>query len=483
MRKNQTRIYYIGLIMLLLVSISALATIDITQGLTSSRIILSSDYSNLNDDSNDTMSLSPLSLTLQNSGNISENVSLQVSSTSSNYVLGVSDNNFVLTASGTNSSSKTITLSAQVPVNVDSGNKTNIGKLKIGSTEYPIDLIVKSMLSIDDIKVYVNDQKEDTISDDGDSVSDIRPGDKVELKFRIKNLFDDDYSNGDIQDIELNVKFKDSNDEDDFGTDIDESDSFDLDAGQNEDEIVMTIKVPTDAKEQNYELEISLEGEDDNGASHKVNWDLELKVDRKTDDVQIETATLGSSTLDCSRSTTLKVKMTNYGSNTQREAGLTIYNKEMNISYSYMDLTLDKDPEDKENYYEKIIPISLSDNFKTGTYYIEVRAYIDDTDEVDHKNVALTVNSCSTTTSSSSNSLTTTANKNNDSSVIVVSTPTTTAQQPTTTTTASVKYPVTQNVETSFSQIKGVVIFMVVLAVLLATLIILVIYLLVKKRK
>ena len=112
----------------------------------------------------------------------------------------------------------------------------------------------------------------------------------------------------------------------------DQEEEFDLDAGETDDNVVIKFSVPGDAKDKVYDLLVSLKGTDENGAVHKVDWTIGLEIDREKDDVQIETASLESSTLKCNRNTDLRVKIANFGSNNQKAAALTVYNKELGIN-------------------------------------------------------------------------------------------------------------------------------------------------------
>jgi hypothetical protein len=181
---------------------------------------------------------------------------------------------------------------------------------------------------------------------------------------------------------------------------------------------------------------------------------------------------LGSSTLSCSRNTLLTTKITNYGSNEQDETALNIYNSALGINFNYVDIDLDNDLTDSDSSYSKTVSISLSDSVKAGTYDLQVTAYIEEDEKIDSKFVSLTIADCKTNSGSSSSS------SNGSSNVVVVTT-----KPNTTTTTSTSGSGVVQTVETSFSQIKGIVIFMGVVAGLLVILIILVIVALATKKK
>ncbi|MFH1682763.1 MAG: hypothetical protein ABIA37_03115, partial [Candidatus Woesearchaeota archaeon] len=465
---KKTYLMLLGIILMVSLGAFAQAAVEITSGLTDGKVALDVDYGDLRED-NESLILNPISLTFENKGNTSETVNLAFSGVLTGYNLNLSTTSFTLDAVGGNTTTKTITLSATVPAKEDSGNH-DVGKLMVGSTEYVIQTRVESMLVFNDIKVYVNGDKKTTLDSDGDSIKDVRPGSTVELKFRIDNNFDDEYDEGDIEDATLSVQFKNDNDEDDFDDEIDEEEDFDLDAGDSEDGLTISIDVPTTAQEGSYELLIAVGGEDNNNAQHTNEWTITLKVNRDKDDVQIETATLSSDLLKCTRTTSLKLKLTNFGSNDQDAAAISIYNSALGINYNFDDIEMDKDPDDDTNSFSKTIPLNIDEEADAGDYYLELYAYIDGDEEVDYKTIKLTVEDCKTST------ITAEENKSKADDVIVVS------AFPEDNTNQQSGTPFVETTESSFTESKGMIVLLGLAGVLLVVFIILLIWLLVRGR-
>lgn len=330
-----------------------------------------------------------------NNGNVSENVQLELLNIAPGYTLNLSTRSFILDSNV----SQNVVINGQIPLSEDSGQHT-IGQLRFGAATYDIIANVDSMLDLVEVVVYADGDKENTISNENEDTEDLRPGTEVELRFEIKNLFDKDYDNGDIDINELTVKLNDDNDEDEFGDEIDEEprESFDeLDAGQTVEgeEVVVVISIPAEAEEGSYELEINLEGEDGNNAKHTVTWLVSLVVDREKDDVQFETAGLEDSSIKCGETTYLNLKLTNYGSNSQNDAAVSVHNAVLGINENYVDLELDEDPDDADNSFSKKIPITVNNTIKAGDYHIEVRSFLDNDKEKEFRDVKLTVERCS----------------------------------------------------------------------------------------
>lgn len=395
--KIKTKLLINCVLLTFLLAGAASAAVEMSSGLTDGKISFDVNYRALNEDDDNTqkIGLAEKTLTFLNNGNTSENVLLELLNIAPGYTLILSNSSFTLNGSA----SQTVTLDGEVPVDEDAGEHT-IGQLKFGNTTYNIVTKVGSMLDIEEIVVYADGEKENTISNENEDTNDLRPGMEVELRFEIKNYFDKDYDNGDIDINELTVKLKNDNDEDDFGDEIDEEprDDFnELEAGQKVEgeDVVVVIDIPADAKEDNYQLEIYLEGEDGNNAQHTVTWLIELVVDREKDDVQFEKAELEDNSIKCGETTYLNIKLTNYGSNSQDNAAVSVHNALLGINENYIDIELDKNPDDSDNSFTKRIPITVDNTVNAGDYHIEVRSYLENDEENEFRDVKLTVERCS----------------------------------------------------------------------------------------
>ncbi|MBU0456796.1 MAG: hypothetical protein ABH824_01340 [Nanoarchaeota archaeon] len=346
------------------------------------------DYEDLQDN-DDELDISQ-AITVSNNGNTTENISFSLEGLSSQYSLSVSPTSLPL---NTGESSE-ITVSGKIPVNVDQGIK-DIGNLKItgaieGDLTYTIKTDVQSMLEIKDIYVYVNDNKVKTANEDDEEVKNLEPGDEIELRFQLDNLFDEDYDDGDIEGS-VNIILDNSN----FGEDVDEEESFDINAGENE-EVILKFTIPNNVEEDNYNLEIAVEGKDGNKAKYETNWNLNLNVERRKDDVRIEKISLSTEEVSCFRRSQLTVEVTNFGSNKQKHAALSIDSTDLNINMDYMlDLA---DGSSDDNSITKQLSIDLDNNLAPGIYPIIATAYYDYDILVDKDNVNLIVKECPTAT-------------------------------------------------------------------------------------
>ena len=371
-------------LMFLLMAFAVSAVPDVS--IDNNEVEISYSYEDL-EDNDDNVSVS-LVFTVRNTGTTNETVTVSLVNVESGFSLSLSDTSFSLDTNAT----KSVTVSGTAPVTKDSG-KSTIGTVRLTyatntTKDVNLKVDVESMLEITDLDVEVGDKSDSNVND-GDTISEeASPGDTIVLEFTVDNNFDNDFNDGDINDAELTVELDDN----DFGDDIDEEVEFDVDAGEDEKNIKITFKVPEDAEEGKYTINISVKGDDDNNAEHTDSMTIKLEVEREKDDVRIDDADLGSSSLQCIRDTTLSVKIKNYGSDDQNDVSLQIDSEKLGIDEDFkFELDEGGDSDDDER---RTISFTVDDDLKAGTYYVEVRVYIDGSDLQDQETVTLKVEDC-----------------------------------------------------------------------------------------
>jgi len=363
-------------------------------------ILVPIDYSDLDDDDDNLTETKKF--TIENKGDYSETIVLTFEESSSKYNdvdVEFSKSSFTL-ASG---ASEEITLTANLPFDLDSG-EYKVGEVRAvyynNMTAYEdVKFDVKSMLELNKIVPEINGKKKSDVDSDGDKFStDFFPGDEIKLIFHLENLFDhDDYNDGDIEVTEVRVEM----DDDDFEDDIDETyDDFDIDAHDDSDEAYVEFDVPEDAKEGDYTLEVTIEGEDDNGAKYVISWDVDFEVKRTSDDVRIRDVRLGAESVQCVRNTHLYATLVNFGSNNQDDVRFTIENEDLGIDYEQDDIELDDDTRDDDNEYDISLPINIASDVVAGSYTIKITAYIDRSKSVDAESIVLEVEDCASSSGS-----------------------------------------------------------------------------------
>lgn len=289
-----------------------------------------------------------------------------------------------------------VTLTITVPKDQDS-EKSKVGTLKLTAgttiTQLPINMETESKLSFKGVEVDVA----------GETDSDVSEGDKVNKKallldevtfsIEMENLFPNENKEGDMEDVEITATIEGLDD----GDDVEEtSDNFDLGTEDKEtQDIVFTI--PKIADDQLYDVTLVVEGEDENGATHKAVRNFQLEVKKEKDDVRITKAEVSPSTVACDETFTLSVDVSNYGSNKAEDVYVNIFNKDLGIDIKEEGLTLDKSVTKKTNKFTKTYELMVktpSDSNKKvaqGKYPITVYSFVDSDKKTDEEFAYVTV--------------------------------------------------------------------------------------------
>lgn len=344
---------------------------------------------------------SPVSFVLSNTGDYALN-NFNISSTaSSDYVVKFSEDNtnyyddltFSQLGLSDSNKNKTIYVKCFVPEKQNS-IITDIGNIIILSDNYnatisTFTLQAESKLEIDDVDIKVNGKSSDL--DDGETEDNINIGDELEFLVDVENLYD---SSSDIrmEDVFVTITIYGIDDGDDLE---EESSSFDIKDGKTEKDVSIDFEVPENADEGTYSVLIEAEGEDEEGADHYTSWTVYIDVEKEDDDVRITRAELGTEEMQCIRDTTLNVVIENLGSDDQEDVTLIIKATQLGINFKKSDIDLDAGYDDEDSEFHKSLPVNIDDDFKAGTYTIEVTVEYEDGINADTEIITLVVTDCS----------------------------------------------------------------------------------------
>lgn len=180
------------------------------------------------------------------------------------------------------------------------------------------------------------------------------------------------------------------------GNDFDEvSDEFDLDSN-NKNDVTLEINLDgRDINEDSYIVEIVIEGEADDGTTHRTVVTKTIGVDIKKHNVIVDRAVLSSESLQCSiqQTTDLTVDIKNVGSSNEDDIRVRVFNADLGVDLEKTNLELNqfsnKDDEDRLNFN-----LLVEGDVEAGNYPINVEVYLNG-DLEDSETVILTVAGCS----------------------------------------------------------------------------------------
>ncbi|MBW2975638.1 hypothetical protein KY366_08010 [Candidatus Woesearchaeota archaeon] len=289
---------------------------------------------------------------------------------------------------------KTITISGKIPEDINTRLSPFSGSIFVsgaGITTKTITMTVnaKGQLLLDNVKAKVEGDKDSL--DNGDSIKDVRPGDKIEFTGDIENTFLDD-DDIEIQDVEITITIKNIDDEGD--DDLEESDDAgDIDAG-DEESFSIEFEIPEDVDEGDYDIDLIVEAEDENGAKHAIEWDLTLKVEKEKHEIQITKATVSPSKIGCSRDINIEVDLKNQGRNDEDEVVVLIESSALDIDNEDITIPEIEEGTGDDTEFEKKYPFTIDEKVKAGNYQIKVNVYYDTDTLSDSKTLDLTVEKC-----------------------------------------------------------------------------------------
>ena len=296
---------------------------------------------------------------------------------------------------------KTITISAFIPFDEQTGEHS-IGSINVLSDQYnftpayTLNVNLESKLIIDKIDIDIDknidgNSVSDRINNNGETIDEkVRPGSEVRIEIKLKNQYTDD-DDIDIDDVFITATLIEIEEGEDIEEEIDE---FGMDSDSSETK-TLTFNIPLAVERGTYDLDIHIEGEDDLGIEHEIDWTIFLEVDKRTHDVNINELSLVPSTIKCSGSATLDIELINLGKRDEDEVKLEIYNDDLGIDIVERKIDLAEATEG-DDIYEKSVPIKVDKDVGPGTYPITIKAYYNDDLLDDLKIANLVVQACPT---------------------------------------------------------------------------------------
>jgi hypothetical protein len=234
-------------------------------------------------------------------------------------------------------------------------------------TFIPYNTVCDKKLKITQFKAYVDGDKASGVDEDGGRIKDVKPGSEVQLKIEVSNLYDRS-EDIEIEDVLVSAMI----DEIDDGDEIEEeSEEYDIDAN-DEENIELIFNIPLRVDEDNYDMIITLEGDEESGWKYEETIELELELDKENHELMILDAEIAPSTVRCDRTSRLDFRIINIGSNDE-DVNLRIENEALGINIED-EFELSEDPDDDDNEYRKEFVIKIDESAAAGSYPLKVIA-------------------------------------------------------------------------------------------------------------
>jgi uncharacterized repeat protein (TIGR01451 family) len=240
-----------------------------------------------------------------------------------------------------------VSVSAFVPDYQDAGRE-NIGKVTVHANydglsinkDNTVYLEAINHLVINDLDVEVDGDGNDI--DDGEVIDDVKPGDEVEIVVELKNTFDE---NIDIEDIDIEITS-------DNDLDFDDSDSIDKIKDGDEEKVTFLFTVPSDVEDdEQYEIEIDVQGDDENNAKHGEIWTFELEVNKPRDEITVDSWDFSQDPV-CNNAdfVTLRVDILNTGRDDQEHAQIQVESEDLDYNSIEREINIDEGDDWTESF-------------------------------------------------------------------------------------------------------------------------------------
>jgi hypothetical protein len=224
----------------------------------------------------------------------------------------------------------------------------------------------------------------------------IKPLQEVDFDVTVENNRPDRDDEIDNIVVSITVKNIEDGGEDDIEL---ESEDFSLDGNGDDQKTTLSFVVPYDVEhETEYEVEIVVQGEDDDNNDYEVVWTVYLEVKKERDLLRLTESGIEPEAITCSqRYVEISAISTNMGSNDQDDAVLHMKNIALGIDKKFF-FTMDSDPDKDDFEVTSSYSLTVPNDAAPGTYNIDLYLYYDVDKQIDHKTVALTVPDCNPTT-------------------------------------------------------------------------------------
>lgn len=242
-------------------------------------------------------------------------------------------------------------------------------------------------LRIKSLDVKVNSKSDKGVTDEDTIKKEAEPESEIEFKVEVESGFEDE-DDIKIEDIVVEVTIKDIDDGDDLD---EESKGFDL-RPERDKSVTLKFKTPLEVEEDTYDVDIHVEGEDENGTMHEVDWTVYLEVEKEKHNIRIIKASLSPAIVKCQKTASLATEILNLGREDEDEVVLEITSPDL-VSFRKENIELYEGTDD-DNRYSSSLKITVPDNLGVGTYPIEIFAYYDSTRLSDTETVNLEVQEC-----------------------------------------------------------------------------------------
>jgi len=240
------------------------------------------------------------------------------------------------------------------------------------------DRISDKGIDIAEVNVDV-DGKEDKITSNNRKIGGTaKANSDVDFTVKVKNVYGKE-----IKDVDVEVAIQDI----DKGDDVTEDTRISRIAAGDSKEANVKFELPSKVDAGDYDVSIHVEGVDEDDNTHSIDWELQLKVDKEKDNVEIE-ASITPNPVSCGELANLNLNIANLGKSTEN-VEIRIINAEMGLNLNEKNVQIDSDDE-----YDKSYKLRIAENMVEGTYPVNVKVYYNNGKLSRSKDIEFIIENC-----------------------------------------------------------------------------------------
>ncbi len=248
-------------------------------------------------------------------------------------------------------------------------------------------------LGFSDIEVEVDGDVDSDVDASGGSFE-ASPGDSIVISVEVENTFSSNTTGHEIQSIDVTFDV-DSFCPEDLDDKIREKLSVDnLDPGVD-DSVTFRFEIPDCADEDNYDIDIRVEGkDDDDNTEYVIEETLSLTVEKEPSEITLSISQLDPSTLSCDDLTfSVTVEARNIGA-TDQDTGILLINDDLGINrFEFIELGTGRWTDD-DTLFLKTYILTVADSVPAGEYDLRAEVEYEDGDREEKRFQAITVPEC-----------------------------------------------------------------------------------------
>lgn len=302
-------------------------------------------------------------------------------------------------ASLASGASTTVTLTFAVPLEEDSGLKT-FGNFVVTAdggfvANAPVVGEVESRLKIDEVEVQLEGEKKKTVSE-GSDVNDVKPFMEVKLTAKVENTFTTD---NDIDVGELTFTIVGIDDGDDIELD---AETFEVKDGDDKEETV-SFEVPeTVNHDEEFDVEVFIEGEDENGATHTDTFTFRLKIEKEKHEFRLVSEISPTTLTTCTDTFNIDFTLSNLGQEDEEDVVFKMTSEELDINELEEVGDLSSDYDDDEYSFQKFFTFDMPSSIDAGSYTIKQDVYVEEDKLEEHVEFDVEITECNSGSDSES---------------------------------------------------------------------------------